>query len=64
MDSRECERILDRSKIKFPFLTWTQTLNWFTLEAFEVKIIKTASHHFDIFLARKMKLENSKFSMF
>ena len=64
MDSRERERILSISKIKFPSPIWTQTLNWFKLEAFEVKIIKTASHHFDVLSGRKNEVENSNFSMF
>ena len=53
MDSRERERILSKSEIKFLPLTWTQTLNWLKLEAFEVPVIKTASHHFDVFFGSK-----------
>ena len=53
MDSRERERILDKSEIKFLPLTWTQTFNWLKLEAFEFRVIKTASHHFDVFFGLK-----------
>ena len=60
MDSGERERILRKSEIKFPPLTWTQTLNWLKLEAFEFLVMKIASHHFDVSFVSKNEVQKFK----